>query len=162
MSDEPSIPPPFDSSDSLKSPAPTPPPMQESVNPYAPPSAAPAYTSSGEFMTDPAVRQMALILHLSQLAGYLVPVAGWIAPILIWQLKKQEMPQLDAHGKEVVNWLISCFLYGVVCGILCFFCIGIPLLIALGIVAVVFPIIGGVKANEGILWRYPLTIRFIT
>jgi uncharacterized Tic20 family protein len=102
-----------------------------------------------------------MFLHLSLLAGFVLPFAGLIAPILIWQLKKQDLPGLDAHGKVVVNWIISAVLYGVVCVLLTFVVIGIPLLVALGVVGVVFPIIGGIKANNGEVWKYPLTITFV-
>ncbi|MBP7948984.1 MAG: DUF4870 domain-containing protein [Verrucomicrobiales bacterium] len=109
----------------------------------------------------PAARQWAMWLHLSSLAGYLVPLAGFVAPIVIWQVKKGEFRVLDAHGKMVVNWLISAAIYGVACFVLAFVLIGIPLLIALGLAHVVFSIIGGVKANEGILWKYPLCLQLI-
>ncbi|MDO9215123.1 MAG: DUF4870 domain-containing protein [Methylococcales bacterium] len=106
-------------------------------------------------------RQWAMFLHLSQLAGYVIPLFGLIAPIVIWQTKKDEYPILDEHGKAVVNWIISELIYGVICSILLFVVIGFPLLLILGILAVVFPIIGGIKANNGELWHYPMTINII-
>jgi uncharacterized Tic20 family protein len=110
--------------------------------------------------TQPQVGQWALFLHLSQLAGFVIPLAGWIAPILIWQLKKQEMPALDAHGKVVVNWILSELIYGTICVILIFVVIGIPLLIVLMLLGIIFPIIGAIKADNGEVWKYPLSIRF--
>ena len=106
-------------------------------------------------------KQWAMILHLSLLAGFIIPFAGFVAPILIWQLKKKDIPELDAHGKVVLNWIISALIYGFVCFLLMFIVIGIPLLIVLGIVCVAFPIIGGIKANDGQLWKYPLSIQFL-
>jgi uncharacterized Tic20 family protein len=44
-----------------------------------------------------------MLLRLSMLAGYMVPMAGLIVPIVIWQLKKAELPVLDPHGKNAVN-----------------------------------------------------------
>jgi uncharacterized protein len=106
-------------------------------------------------------RQWALFLHLSLLAGFIITLAGFIAPIVIWQLKKNELPGIDVHGKIVVNWLISALIYGAIGAILTFVIIGIPILIALGIITIIFPIVGGIKANNGEVWRYPLTINFI-
>ena len=106
-------------------------------------------------------RQWALFLHLSVLAGFVVPLGGLIAPILIWQLKKADLPGLDVHGKNVVNWIISAAIYFVISFILCFAIIGIPMLIALVIVGVIFPVIAAVKANEGEVWKYPLAITFL-
>ena len=105
--------------------------------------------------------QWAMFLHLSLLAGFVVPLAGLVAPIVIWQVKKPELPEIDLHGKVVVNWIISALIYAVLCFILAFVIVGIPLLIALGVLGIVFPIIGAVKAGGGELWRYPLTIDFL-
>jgi len=107
-------------------------------------------------------RQWAMFLHLSLLAGFVVPLAGLVLPIVIWQLKKTELPELDVHGKIVVNWIISAIIYAFGCVILSFLIIGIPLLIGLAIVAVVFPVIGAVKANNGEVWRYPLSLTFVS
>jgi uncharacterized Tic20 family protein len=103
-----------------------------------------------------------MVLHLSLLAGYtVVPIVGLVAPILIWQIKKAEIPELDAHGRNVVNWIISSFIYWLVCAALTFIFIGVPLAIALYVAGIVFPIIGGIKANSGVVWKYPLTISII-
>lgn len=112
-------------------------------------------------ITDPETKQWAMYLHLSTLAGYAVPMAGLVAPIIIWQLKKDQMPGIDAHGKMVMNFIISYFLWSVICVLLAFALIGIPMLMALGVAAIVLPIIGGIKANDGVLWKYPLTIEFL-
>ena len=106
-------------------------------------------------------KQMGMFLHLSQLANLIFPPVGIIAPIVLWQMKKDEMPALDAHGKMVVNWLISSVIYAAISGILCIILIGFLGLLAVGIMSLVFPIIGGIKANNGELWEYPLTIKFL-
>ena len=107
-------------------------------------------------------RQWAMFLHFSLLAGIVVPLAGLVAPIIIWQVKKTEYPELDAHGKIAVNWILSLIIYAVVSALLILVIVGIPLLIALGVLAVVFPIVGGIKANNGEIWKYPLSIQFLT
>ncbi len=109
----------------------------------------------------PEQKQMGMFLHLSQLLNVVLPPAGVVVPIILWQIKKDEMPALDAHGKMVVNWLISSLIYFVISLVLIIVLIGILGLIALGIMSVVFPIIGGIKANNGELWEYPLTIKFL-
>ena len=106
-------------------------------------------------------KQWAMFLHLSQLAGFVIPLVGLVAPIIIWQTQKAQYPILDEHGKTVVNWIISELIYGAICFVLMFVVIGFPMLMVLGILGVVFPIIGGVKANNGELWRYPMTINII-
>ena len=110
---------------------------------------------------DQQTRQWAMMLHFALLAGCIIPYGGLIVPIIIWQMKKNEMPAIDAHGKVVVNWIISLTIYLVISGILCLLLIGIPMVFALLLLAVIFPIIGGIKANSGELWKYPLSIQFL-
>ena len=107
------------------------------------------------------VNRMAMLLHLSQLLGHTALIGvGWIIPVLIWQLKKNEMPGIDAHGKNVANWMLTELIVGIIFGLLCVMLIGFPLLLALYVLGIVFPIIGGIKANNGEVWNYPLAIKF--
>jgi uncharacterized membrane protein len=84
-----------------------------------------------------------------------------VAPIVLWQMKKDESPIIDQHGKNVTNWLISCLIYAVICFVLVIVVIGAFMGIALAIVSIVFAILGGLKANNGEVWKYPMTIQFI-
>ena len=106
-------------------------------------------------------RQMGMFIHLSQLANIIVFPLGIIVPIVLWQTQKEKMPALDEHGKEAVNWMISETIYMVASIILIFALVGIILLPVVALIGIIFPIIGGVKANNGELWHYPLAIRFI-
>lgn len=109
---------------------------------------------------DKELKLWSMLLHLSLLAGFIIPLGGLIVPIVIYILKKDELPGLEAHWNVVINWLISALIYSVVCFILIFVAIGIFLLFGLGLIAVIFPIIGAIKANDGEVWPYPLSIRF--
>ena len=112
-------------------------------------------------MQTPQTKQMAMFLHLSQLLNLIIPLSGIIVPIVIWQTKKNEMPVLDAHGKMVVNWLITSVIYSIVSVVLMLVIIGFIGLLAVAVMGIVFPIIGGIKANNGEFWEYPLTIKFL-
>jgi uncharacterized Tic20 family protein len=107
-----------------------------------------------------------MIIHLSIMAGYLVPFAGFVVPVLLWQLKKHEHAQIDAHGRNVANWLLSLLVYAAVAWMMIFTLIGavigIPALLLLALLNVVFAIVGGIKANDGVVWAYPFTIRFFS
>jgi hypothetical protein len=110
----------------------------------------------------PDEKQMGLFLHLSGLAFALVFPLGIVLPIILWQTQKDKTPALDAHGKMVTNWMISATIYGVISFVLMFFIIGFLTGAAVWLLAIIFPIIGGLKANnEGELWEYPLTIKFL-
>ncbi len=107
-------------------------------------------------------KQWAMLLHLSQLAGVFTGI-GYAAPIVIWQIKKDQFPELDPHGKMVTNWIISLLIYCVAASILSVVTCGVGalLFIPIAVVAFVFAILGGLKARDGILWKYPLTITFL-
>ena len=106
------------------------------------------------------VNQWSMFIHLSQFCGYLAPLAGFVVPIVLWQIKKDESDIIDKHGKIVANWILTELIYGLVFGLLCLILIGIPLIITLAVLSIVFPIIGGIKANGGEVWPYPLSITF--
>ena len=106
-------------------------------------------------------KQMGLWLHLSQFANVIFFPLGIIAPIIIWQTQKDKMPALDAHGKMVTNWMISATIYAFASFILMFVLVGFLTILAVAVMGIVFPIIGAIKANNGELWEYPLTIKFL-
>lgn len=100
-----------------------------------------------------------MLMHLSQLLAFAGGI-GFAAPIIMWAVSKDDSADANRHGLMIINWLLSSLLYGLVGGILSMALIGIPILVALFVVIIVFPIIGGMKASSGEFWRYPLTISF--
>jgi uncharacterized Tic20 family protein len=106
---------------------------------------------------DRETRQWAMFIHFSILAGFAVPLAGLIVPILLWQIKKDELPGIVPHAYIVLNWMVTSLIYGIICFMLIIFVIGIFGLMALALVTVIYSIIGGIKANEGEVWEYPGT-----
>jgi len=106
-------------------------------------------------------KQWALICHLSGLCGYIIPFGNLIVPIIIWSMKKDEMPMVEAHGKEVINFQISFTIWAMVSMIFVFIFVGIFMLIAIAILQVVLIIIAAIKADKDELFQYPLTVRFI-
>ncbi len=105
-------------------------------------------------------RNWAMYIHFAQLLNMLFPFAGLVAVIVMWQIKKEESSYIDKHGKIVLNWMLSYFLYGIVCLLLVYVGVGIVLLLLLKIAIFILAIVGGVKANDGIVWEYPLSIHF--
>jgi uncharacterized protein len=131
----------------------------------------------------------AALLHLSAFAKYLIPFAGIIAPLIVWQTKKHESNYVDETGKSVINFHLSTLVYSIVLIIIIgvlflgtiinyieieqaggdvvpvnLITIGIVSLFILGtwtIIEFILIILGSVKANEGTVYHYPLTIPFI-
>ena len=120
-------------------------------------------TTTTSTSTSASVRTWCILAHATALVGFLVPVAGHIVgPLIVWLAKRQDSPEIDAHGKESMNFQISMLIWNVIAGILCLVLIGIPILILLHILNIIFVIVASIQASEGKLYRYPLTIRLIT
>ncbi len=102
--------------------------------------------------------QWAMFIHFSMLAGWVIPLAGIVVPILLWQLKKDELPGIEPHAHVVMNWIVSSLVYAVICYILLLIVIGVFGFFILGVLTVIYAIVGGVKANDGELWEYPGTL----
>jgi uncharacterized protein len=106
---------------------------------------------------------------MSALAGLIFPALGaLLAPLIVWQMKRHEYAGVDYHGKEAFNFQLSMFLYSVLASVAAlvgtFFCFGVvlwilPVIIHYG--AIVFGVIAGIKANEGVAYRYPFNLRFV-
>ena len=113
-------------------------------------------------------RQLLMLTHLSQLLDF-VPmgtivtgIGGFVAPLILWILKKEKVLGMDFHGKAILNFRISMFLYVLICiPFVIFFGLGFIGLIVLGIIYLIYPIINAVKANNGEMIHYPLSIQFI-
>jgi uncharacterized Tic20 family protein len=126
------------------------------------------------------IRRLAMMLHFSLLANFLVPISGFIAAIAIWLIFKKDQPAINSHGKIIMNWIMTMFLVGVLpllilimllsllqkeSALVTYCWTGLMLMaglwLVLGILNIVFPIIAGIKASNGLVWKYPFSIRFL-
>ena len=106
-------------------------------------------------------RTWAMLCHISTFCGMIIPFGNILVPLIIWLIKKDELPFVDDQGKEVLNFQISMVIYMIIAGILCIILIGIPILIGIIIFDFITTIIATVNANDGKYYRYPITIHFI-
>ncbi|MBV4453416.1 MULTISPECIES: DUF4870 domain-containing protein [Pseudomonas] len=107
------------------------------------------------------VRQGAMLCHLAAFLGFVFPFGSVVGPLILWQMKKEKDAFIDDQGKEALNFQITVAIAWIVCIVLAFAVIGFFLMFALAIATVVLTIIGSIKANKGIAYRYPLTWRVI-
>jgi uncharacterized protein len=106
-------------------------------------------------------RLWGMLAHLlSFVAAYIA--LGFVAPLVVLLVFGPRSAYVRAHAVESLNFNLSWLLYALVAGILVIIGIGLLILIALGIAYVVLVVIASVRANNGELFRYPLTIRFIS
>lgn len=101
--------------------------------------------------------------HLSSFAGWLgIPFANIVAPLVIWMIKKDEMPFAAEQAKECLNFQITLTIAFIISAILVLVVIGFIGLIGLAILDVVLTIIAAIRAGEGQAYRYPFTLRLVS
>ena len=102
------------------------------------------------------------LIHLSQFCGYVVPLAGFAVPVGLWLARRRESLVIDAHGRVVLNWMISHLIWWVIGVVLSFLVVGLPILWGLAILTVVFPLVGAYRAWKGEVWSYTLSLPFFS
>jgi uncharacterized Tic20 family protein len=108
-------------------------------------------------------RTWVILCHLTALSLFVgLPFGNVIGPLVIWLIKKHESPAIDTHGKEALNFQITMSIYTLLAGLSIFVLIGFLLLPAVLVANLVLIVIASIKASNGELYRYPLTIRLIT
>ena len=128
-----------------------------SQNPYEAPQDS---LDSGGMETDKDARMWGMLCHITALSTF-AGVPGFLGPLVIWLMKKEDYPFVDDQGKESLNFQISIFIYALISAVLIFVVIGIFLLFAISILNIIFVIVATFKANNGEYYRYPMTIRLI-
>ncbi|MBM4204439.1 MAG: DUF4870 domain-containing protein [Gammaproteobacteria bacterium] len=103
-----------------------------------------------------------MFTHLSALSGFIIPFGNLIGPFLVWQIKKNTMPFVEDQGKEALNFQITVTIAAIIAWVLMFLLIGFVLLPLVGLAALVFIILAGLKANSGEAYRYPFALRLIS
>lgn len=122
--------------------------------PPPPPATTPASSSD--------LRTWCVLCHASALLGLFFHFLGHLlGPLIVWLAKRGDSPEIDAHGKESLNFQLSMLIYEAISAILCFVLIGIPILILLWVLNTILVIVASIQASEGKLYRYPFTIRLI-
>ena len=106
-------------------------------------------------------RTWAMLCHFSAFAGLIFPFGNFLAPLIIWLIKKEDLPFIEDQGKEVLNFQISMTIYLLISGLLCIILIGIPIVIGLVIFCFIITIIAAISANDGKAYRYPMNLRLI-
>ena len=117
---------------------------------YAPQAPAQAWGVSQD------ARQWAMFAHLSGIIG------GFLGPLIIYLIKKDDDPFIADQSREALNFQLSVLIYAFVSAVLILVIIGIFLIFAVVIGALVLAIMAAVKANNGEAYRYPLTIRMVS
>jgi len=115
---------------------------------------------SGSPMPTQDEKTMGLLAHIGALAASLVGL-GFAVPLVLMLTKGKESAFIRAHSVESLNFQITVMIAMFVSAITICIGIGAILVPVVGVVAIVFCILAGLKANEGQLYRYPVNIRLV-
>ena len=106
-------------------------------------------------------KQLLVLTHLSQLLDYVTGFGGFIVPLVLWIINKDRVVDMDIHGKSILNFQISIFIYALLSIPAIFlFGLGIVTLIIVAALAFLLPIINAIKANNGEVPNYYISIPF--
>jgi len=108
------------------------------------------------------VRTWNILCHASALLGVFLHFPGHLlGPLVVWLAKRDDSPEIDAHGKESLNFQISMLIYNGIAVVFCLVLVGFAFLAVLWVLNAVFVIVASIQASDGKFYRYPMTIRFI-
>ena len=97
-------------------------------------------------------RTLAIITHILGI------LTGFIGPLIVMLVAKDK--QTKNHARNALNWQLSTIIYFIISFILILILIGILFIVAIAVLNIIFCIMAAIKASEGKLWKYPLTIQF--
>ncbi len=107
-------------------------------------------------------KQMLVMTHLSQLLDLVTGIGGFVVPLILWLTQKDKVAGMDMHGKMILNFQISIFIYSILCiPLILLFGLGFLGLIVIGLIALILPIMNALKVSNGEMPYYPLTIEFL-
>lgn len=115
--------------------------------------------TDGERICGVGVNAWCALMHLSQLLWW--TGAGIVAPVVMWVIGRQHSRLVDLQGRIIINWMLSSLIYGLISGMLTFVAVGLPMLAVLGVLTMVLPLMGALRAAEGYPWRYWLSLEFL-
>jgi uncharacterized Tic20 family protein len=107
-------------------------------------------------------KQLLVLTHLSQLLDYVTGIGGLLVPLILWLVNKNNVINMDEHGKAILNFRISMLLYLLICiPLILFFGLGLLGFFVIGIFYFIFPIMNAIKASNDQEPSYPFSISFI-
>ncbi len=99
--------------------------------------------------------------HWSALVAAFVALA-FLGPLLVLLLKGSSSPYVRRQAVESLNFQLSILIYATVSAVLVLVLVGFVLLAVVGVLWLVFTILGSVRTADGGEYRYPLTIRMVS
>lgn len=102
-----------------------------------------------------------VLMHLGVFTLFGLGPLCFLPAMIMWLLKKDTSKAIDLHGKAALNFQISIAIYLIVSGALVILLIGYLCILAVLLLAIIGGVLGAVKASNGELYRYPLSLRLV-
>lgn len=129
--------------------------MAQNYGNYQPPPPQPM--SPGEERTWATLSHVVPAVALPLSAGTL----GFVASLVVYLLYKDRGPFVRAHAANSLNVQIMTLIYLVISAVLFLALIGFVLYPLVIVVAIVYHVVGALRANDGQWWTPPFTPRFV-
>lgn len=129
--------------------------MSDNPTPGGPMSgmtSAPGYAGAAPSKDETNMAMLMFILGL---------FTGFIGPLILWLLKKEQSSFINDQGKEILNWMITVILIIIISIPLMFIIIGFITYFGAIICHLIFTIMGAIKSSKGIAYRYPFALRLL-
>lgn len=110
---------------------------------------------------DRQARQWASFAHVLSLLGYVIGFGHVLIPLVIYLAKREDHEFVADQAKESFNFHLTIFLLELLCLPLLCIVIGIVLLPIIVVLDIVLTVIAGIKASEGVRYRYPFALRLL-
>lgn len=125
------------------------------------------------------LRTWSMLVHLAALSVFIFTPGLVLGPLLVWQIKKNDLPEIDRHGKEAVNFQLTVVIINIILVLVLFGSIGFSffwrspiyffgpgiglafIIWCFNLIAIILAVVAGLRANNGEFYRYPFAIRFI-
>ena len=112
-------------------------------------------------LSESDARMWATFAHLGIVAGWIIPLATVLVPLIIWLIQKDKSAFVDRHGRAALNFQLTMIIGFVIGGILTLVYIGIFIIAALGVLDLIFSILAAVAANKGEEYKYPFSLELV-
>ena len=131
-------------------------------HPYAAPTAATEAPRPPPEEVSHDDRNMAVLSHLGAFVGYAVPFGNVFVPLILWLIRRQHSVFVGDNARESLNFQLTICIYAAICFVLMFVLIGFVLAAGLAVFQIVYVVLAALAARRGEIYRYPLTLRFVS
>lgn len=121
-----------------------------------PPPPGPYYSAASQHMSPSDEKMWSVLVHICGIFFEFIPA------LIGYLLFKDRGPFVRAHTASALNFQLTLLVAFFVGAVLTIIGVGLLLILAAAVLNIVFSIIAAVKAGNGEIYQYPMTIKFVS